>query len=562
MRIPLLQLMAGAFALAPHVVTPALRGQDITATPVEWAHEEGAPDALPELRGLRKPHVPDEIRTLTEPAYAQVYVLVDDAGTRRTFKASATNPWLEKAAEQAHLEARFSPARREAAAVVSEVRSFFIFNPRSATPEGPDATPRLLRVVPPIHPRPLSATPEVGVVMLDADVEPSGRVLAARAVDAGQPQVYRNAAVEAVRRWTFAPARIADQAVAATVRVPVLFSHPREQTVRDVDSPPKVLKQVPPVYPIPLRRAGLTGDVVVGFVLSVEGRVREAHIVRSNNPYFDQAALDAVLAWTFKPAVKDGQPVNCRMQVPIRFSIDSPQAQSLYTVSRDRKSLAKLPPELQWDHPPVFKATSFAAYPFEHLQAGVEGEVKITFVVGPDGRVLKTMVNSSPQPAFTRAVEAMLDTFEFTPASRGGKPGLALLSFVVRFDQSGSLEAPVERETRTLLRTLAKKPEHFVKLSQLDAPPRPVSRRPPVFPSSLRTAVTDGSALIEFIIDREGTVHAPRILRASHEEFGYAAVQAAITWKFSAPKKDGKAVDAIVQQPFIFDQKSKSAPDA
>ena len=36
----------------------------------------------------------------------------------------------------------------------------------------------------------------------------------------------------------------------------------------------------------------------------------------------DQAAVDGVSKWIFKPGMKDGHPVNVRMEVPIQFDIE------------------------------------------------------------------------------------------------------------------------------------------------------------------------------------------------------------------------------------------------
>ncbi|HEY0944618.1 MAG TPA: TonB family protein [Opitutaceae bacterium] len=555
MRNPIFRLASGVFAAALWSVSDALRSQDLTITPIDWLEPfDDAPDTLPTARGLTPPAVPDQIRNLAEPAYAQERFVIDAFGKVLMRDPASTSPWLEAAVQETRSHARYQPARRGSEPVASEVAWFLIFNPKSASPKAPNATPRLLKIVSPVNPNGTSKDAPTGTVMVEAHIDAAGRVTDTRAIDEGVLPAYKTAAADAVRSWTFAPARADGEPVAATVRVPVLFAEPTVIPVSSAHKPPKPLKRSPPLYPIAMRKAGLVGETTIGFIVTVEGRVREAHVVRSNNPYFDQPAIDCVLRWTFEPARIGERPVNCHMRVPIVFTITGKPTSDLYSVRHDPKQLAKLPSALQWDHPPEFTATSFAAYPFEQLQTGTEGEVKVNFIVGPSGRVIQTGILSSPHPAFSHAVQAMLDTFEFKPAAKEGKPSLALLSFTVRFDKSGSLEAPVTPETRSLLRSLEKNPGRFVKLSELDAMPRPTSRRPPVFPSALKSELTEGDALIEFIIDRDGAVHAPRILSASREEFGYAAAQAAATWKFAPPKKDGRAVDVIARQPFSFNR--------
>jgi TonB family protein len=101
-------------------------------------------------------------------------------------------------------------------------------------------------------------------------------------------------------------------------------------------------------------------------------------------------------------------------------------------------------------------------------------------------------------------------------------------------------------------------------LKKLDVMPKALSRRPPVYPSTLREAGRPGEALIEFYIDEKGDAQLPRIVSASAPEFGYAAAQAVATWRFEPPMKNGKPVIARAQIPVAFklppDGKAKDQP--
>jgi protein TonB len=72
-----------------------------------------------------------------------------------------------------------------------------------------------------------------------------------------------------------------------------------------------------------MRRSGLKGDVIVGFIVDSEGNVRDPYIVRSSNPGFDQAAIDAVLKWKFRPGKKGGANVATRVNQPLTFSLNN-----------------------------------------------------------------------------------------------------------------------------------------------------------------------------------------------------------------------------------------------
>lgn len=91
----------------------------------------------------------------------------------------------------------------------------------------------------------------------------------------------------------------------------------------DLDQIPVARQQFKPNYPFEMRRAGIQGEVVVGFVVTVNGDVIDAYAVRSTQREFEQAAIQAVLKWKFRPGKKGGKAVNTRnVQVPILFSLN------------------------------------------------------------------------------------------------------------------------------------------------------------------------------------------------------------------------------------------------
>lgn len=89
----------------------------------------------------------------------------------------------------------------------------------------------------------------------------------------------------------------------------------------NLDQIPSPRFQAKPVYPFEMRRAGITGDVLVGFIVDSNGDVREAYAIRSTQREFEAAAVQAVSKWKFRPGKKGGRNVNTKMQVPIVFSI-------------------------------------------------------------------------------------------------------------------------------------------------------------------------------------------------------------------------------------------------
>ncbi len=88
------------------------------------------------------------------------------------------------------------------------------------------------------------------------------------------------------------------------------------------DEKPVPVKTPPPKYPPQMKSEGVDGVVAVRVHISADGSVAECTVAKSNRAEFDQAALDAVQKWKFKPATKDGAPVACKIVIPIRFSLE------------------------------------------------------------------------------------------------------------------------------------------------------------------------------------------------------------------------------------------------
>lgn len=318
---------------------------------------------------------------------------------------------------------------------------------------------------------------------------------------------------------------------------------------------PVPTRQVAPVYPYSMREAGLEGQVVIAFTVDTEGAVRDAYVLRSNNPWFERPALDAVMKWRFKPARMDGRPVNARMQVPLVFQLDG-GGDDLFAVSKS--GLDKLPPELRWDQPPVPISTAYPIYPYEALTRGQKAEVQVVFFVGPDGRVQRADFPDTKAPAeFQQAVRAMLDLWRFQPAKRNGQPSAAALSLKYEFTPSGSQWVPLSEGSLSVLREMKRKNPRIFTLKELDRVPRPISQRPPAYPAALRAKGVEGQAVIEFIIDENGDAQLPRIVSSTQEEFGYAAAQVVAHWRFTVPRKDGKAVLTKAEIPLVFGLKGE-----
>ncbi len=92
--------------------------------------------------------------------------------------------------------------------------------------------------------------------------------------------------------------------------------------ISKLDQQPVARFQARPQYPFEMRRAGISGDVLVDFIVDTNGDVRNAFSVRSSQREFEAAAVQAVSKWKFKPGRKNGHNVYTHMQVPIVFTLN------------------------------------------------------------------------------------------------------------------------------------------------------------------------------------------------------------------------------------------------
>lgn len=86
-----------------------------------------------------------------------------------------------------------------------------------------DALPDYLRNPPPAYPRLAREQGWEGTVVLDVDVLPSGRCGAIEVLSTSGYRVLDEAAIAAVRRWVFRPARQWFRPIAFRVEIPITF---------------------------------------------------------------------------------------------------------------------------------------------------------------------------------------------------------------------------------------------------------------------------------------------------------------------------------------------------
>lgn len=94
----------------------------------------------------------------------------------------------------------------------------------------------------------------------------------------------------------------------------------KHYTMRDVDVKPRVLQpQVAPVTPPALKLYGVSGDVLMAFIVDEKGVPEQTQAISATHAGFVDAAKKAIEQWRFEPATRGGAPVKCVVHAPVRF---------------------------------------------------------------------------------------------------------------------------------------------------------------------------------------------------------------------------------------------------
>jgi TonB family protein len=191
--------------------------------------------------------------------------------------------------------------------------------------------PKLIREVPPRYPEKARQARVEGIVILEAKIDEQGNVIDTRVLRS--IPLLDQAAIDALMQWKYEPLQIdgKPRKVLFTVTVRFVlnegtkedaldkFAQGAVRAIKDI-KPPKLVKEVPAVYPEIARQSQVQGVVILGVKTGEEGKVEDLIVLRSI-PLLDQAAIDAVRQWVYEPMIVDGKAVPVVFTVTVRFNL-------------------------------------------------------------------------------------------------------------------------------------------------------------------------------------------------------------------------------------------------
>ncbi|MBN1271011.1 MAG: TonB family protein [Candidatus Aminicenantes bacterium] len=206
-------------------------------------------------------------------------------------------------------------------------------------------------------------------------------------------------------------------------------------------SPIFALKKVKPVYPRIAQEAGVEGTVILELTTDIYGRVKNQKILRSI-PLLDQAAVNAVRQWRYKPAIIDGK--KQEMTITVAFAFNK---HGVHIVSHGSGVIGDVEKKVMEYHggeaeitiespsgkeiPKLIKIV-YPPYPEIARQAKVVGPVILIVSTNTGGRI-KTIRSKRSVPLLDQAVFDAVKQWVFDPIFERGKPQTSLLQITVNF---------------------------------------------------------------------------------------------------------------------------------
>jgi len=192
----------------------------------------------------------------------------------------------------------------------------------------PEAIPRIPSIMLMEEPAPLPETPRPvhvppGAVMVQPTLDPT--IFAPRNIPRSIEMVTRPEVIDRPGVWdemannsNTSP----DNPFNGEHRVTVVEAKPKGPTAvsSGVMQGLIMYRAVPNYPPIP-KAAHIGGTVVLSATISKAGRIENLHVV-SGSAMFNQAAMDAVAQWVYRPYLLNGQPVEVETTVNVVFKLE------------------------------------------------------------------------------------------------------------------------------------------------------------------------------------------------------------------------------------------------
>ncbi len=447
-----------------------------------------------------------------------------------------------------------------------------------------DETPVVLKQVKPIYTGYATRNSIEGLVMLEVEILRDGsigEILVVKSLLAG-PNGLDEAAVNAVKKWKFKPAKLRGRPVKAWVKLPIIFSlekgvdisnysyHKSKQNDlasnvakwrifgetkknNEYSIKPCVTKIVKPIYPTFVEKSNVEGYVVLEVEIFEDGKIGAAKVKRSlmsGENGLDKAAIECIKQWEFQPAILNGKPVSSWIILPIYFAKDHLNIDDLEK-QKTKLEIGSTSKKIEYDEPPKIKKSVNSVIPEFAQMINLQGYISAELEVFQDGSVGAVDIRSNLFSSETRTEKTFVNNlkkWKYKPAMLDGKPIASWASFSFHLGNSSNLDISDDETKKIEEKQVKNNLNLFGQTSKFvtyDEPPIPIKKFPPKYPKFAKNSGIEGSVLLEVEVFEDGSVGAVEIKKTSmggENGLGQAAINSVKKWKFQPAKCKGKPV--------------------
>jgi len=183
----------------------------------------------------------------------------------------------------------------------------------------------LVSKVAPVYPAEAKAAGIEGTVRLDAVIGKDGAVKDLQVISG--PAMLQQPSMDAVKQWVYRPYLLNREPVEVKTQIQVIYTlaskHLETSEAQPAERPgamsfPKLIKSVDPAYPPEAKSAHQQGVVIVKTKIDTTGHPTVLGV--EGPEVFWSSAKAAVEQYSFKPAMKDGQPVEAALSIEVNFA--------------------------------------------------------------------------------------------------------------------------------------------------------------------------------------------------------------------------------------------------
>ncbi|MFK8104654.1 MAG: TonB family protein [Saprospiraceae bacterium] len=356
-------------------------------------------------------------------------------------------------------------------------------------------------------------------------------------------------------------------------------------------------------YPKEARQLNIEGTCVVRFVVGEQGKILEPQLVRTLGGGIGEECLRVVnlmneqhKRWT-PGKLENGKAVKVYFNLPVKFQLESSgptkkeEKEELATedevIFKVVEEMPKFPgcEAIEGDQAKQDCANkkmlefiyANVKYPEEALKKGVEGVNVVRFIVDETGNITEPTVvrdiGSGTGEEVIRIVKLMQALPEkWTPGRQKGKAVKVYFNLPVKFKLDGGVKKQNENVAAATTPIVAKEKNVFKSVQEMPRFPgsekvknkqqRELAAQKKLlefvyknltYPAAAKEEGVEGTVVVNFTVDKNGTIINPKILRkigSGCEEAVLAMIDKMPTW--IPGKKDGKAVNVAYNLPVKF----------